>query len=183
MRENNIGHECAVLLPRLCDASSVVRLMFDEQGQPGQHIGDFAEKLLREQGDDIVARHIWENVVSPSSDDFVIGGFRAIPEIEFFREVFPSCAVISSAPQRLRYERYVRRDSRDYRTEKEFAMRDEQQFMLGLLRVADELSDVMIDNSYSPDHFKMQLARVLGLNGSEVRGVSFVPPRVSKGAK
>lgn len=162
------------------DASSIVKVMRDERGAT-ERIGKFASSLLEAEGSDIVARYIAENLVRDGSEPTVITGFRTIEEVEFFRETYQDVRVVSvSAPQRLRYERYVRRNTRDVRSFAQFQQTDEEQHLLGLLRVADELADVRVENVYSEEEYASQIAKVLGVRGAAARGVTHVERRLER---
>jgi len=156
---------------RFIDASSVVKLMREERNS-SEDIGKFATSLLGHEGPDIVARYIADNMIRDSAESVVVTGFRAIEEVELFRDTYPNVRVVSlDCPQRVRYERFINRNTRDARTFSEFQAIDEEQHRLGLLRVANELADVKVDNVFSEEDYSAQIVKVLGGASLEAPGV------------
>jgi dephospho-CoA kinase/inosine/xanthosine triphosphate pyrophosphatase family protein len=163
------------------DASSVVRTMREERNLKDEDIADFAHHLLEEEGPDVVARTISANFGdSSSSEGLVVTGFRTIEEIEFFREEHQEVQVISvEAPERVRYERYLRRATRGkLNTFDEFKRYDRRQHELGLLPVAAELANVRVSNIYDLETYYVQVARVLGEESAHVSGITRVASRL-----
>jgi dephospho-CoA kinase/inosine/xanthosine triphosphate pyrophosphatase family protein len=166
---------------QVVDASSVVRSLRDIREASEIDIADFAHDLLDRQGADVVAREISERFGEPTlSNGLIVTGFRAIEEIELFREKHENVKVISvEAPERLRYDRYVRRGTRrKMNTLIEFRAYDQRQHELGLLRVAAELADIRISNVYSIDSFYSQIGHVLGGDADSVPGITRVQARL-----
>lgn len=154
------------------DASSIVKLMKEDR-KSAEDIGKFATRLLHEEGPDVVARYIAHNMIRDASEPVIVTGFRAIEEVEFFRDNYPNVRVVSlNCPQRVRYQRFINRNSREARTFSMFQEMDEEQHRLGLLRVANELADVKVDNVYSEEDYAAQILKVLGSTGAEAPGVT-----------
>jgi inosine/xanthosine triphosphate pyrophosphatase family protein/dephospho-CoA kinase len=171
--------ECQVI-----DASSVVRAIRDERQQDDVPIGEFASELLEREGPDIVARYIERNFSSAEErKTLVVTGFRAIEEVEYFRDVYASVTVVSvEAPPRVRYERYIRRGSREaINSFTEFREHDAEQYSLGLLNVASELADTRIFNHLSREVYYQQIAVALGINSDDAMGIVRVGHHLSPG--
>lgn len=160
------------------DASSFVRRHRDS-ADASMSIGDFASEILDREGFDMVAREVvqlFRHIDSP----LVVTGLRTIEEVQHLRLVWPDLILVSlHAPQRLRYQRFVERASRENLTFVEFQQRDEQQEQLGLLPVADELADYIVDNVGTLDEFVMIARGIAGLPGGSMRGVTRVNARLS----
>lgn len=160
------------------DASSLVR----RRRVPSdleKNIGDFAAEVLDREGFDMVAREITQ-IYGRIDSSLVVTGLRTIEEIQHLRQVWPQLSLVSlHAPQRVRYQRFVERASRGELTFTEFQLRDEQQAELGLLPVADELADYVIDNVGTIDEFVSMARGVAGLPSGSMRGVIRVNARLS----
>jgi dephospho-CoA kinase/inosine/xanthosine triphosphate pyrophosphatase family protein len=164
------------------DASSIVRVLREERGEKDVPIGSFATRLLSNEGPDVVARHIWPKWVDERSREspLIITGFRAIEEVEFFRESTEDIRVISiETPPRIRYERYQSRAAREpINTFAAFEVHDAEQHSLGLLSVASALADLRIDNVYSLETYYAQVATALNIQRTEAPGVTTVRARL-----
>ena len=163
------------------DASSVVRIMREEREREKEDIADFAHELLETEGPDVVARYIASKFISrPIDSGIVISGFRAIEEVEFFRNEYSNVRVISvEAPPRMRYDRYLHRNTRiRLHTFDAFRRHDERQHSLGLLRVGPELADLRILNVYSERVYYEQIAHVVGESSKRVPGITRVASRL-----
>ncbi len=129
----------------------------------------------------MVAREITQ-LYGGGDSPLVVTGLRTIEEIQHLRQVWPQLDLVSlHAPQRVRYQRFVERASRGELTFTEFQERDVQQAELGLLPVADELADFIIDNVGTLDEFVSMARGVAGLPGGSTRGVVKVSARLSLG--
>lgn len=160
------------------DASSLIRRRLDDRSK-GQSIGDLAAEILDREGYDMVAREIVKRYESYSRP-LVVTGLRTIEEVEHLRRLWKqSCVVSLRTPQRVRYERFVKRGSRDDLTFSEFQARDLQQADLGLLPVADELADFILDNVGDIDEFLAQVRWLIDVPGGERRGIVKVGTRPS----
>lgn len=160
------------------DASSLVRRRRQAKDL-AKSIGDFASEILDREGFDMVAREI-QQLYGASDTPLVVTGLRAIEEIQHLRTIWPRLILVSlHAPQRVRYQRFVERASREELSFSEFQMRDAQQAELGLLPVADELADFIVDNTGSLDEFVAAARGIAGLPGGGMRGVTRVSSRLS----
>ena len=161
--------ECQVI-----DASAVVRSKREDTGQSDLEISEFARRLLSEEGTDVIARSIAHSFSAGTRDKaLIVTGFRAIEEIQFFRESFLNVKVISvEAPARLRYERYLRRGTRALlESYDRFREHDAEQRAFGLLGIAPLLANVHVRNVYSKEIFYRQAAQVFDLSQPDVPGV------------
>ena len=164
------------------DASSIVRVMREERQREKEDIADFAHGLLEREGADVVARYISSKFINRSDNvGTVISGFRAIEEVEFFREEYPNILVISiETPERVRYDRYLRRGTRTkLHTFDAFLKHDERQHSLGLLRVAADLADIRLANVHSELVYFQQIGHVLGQFSGNVPGLTRVTARMN----
>jgi len=169
--------ECQVI-----DASSVVRTIRDERQQDNVPIGKFATALLDSEGPDVVARHIVRDFSSSEPrKTLIVTGFRAIEEVEFFHESYTNATVVSiEAPPRVRYERYIRRGSREaINSFAEFYEHDAQQYAFGLLNVASELADIRVFNYSSREVYYGQISEVLGIEPNDAMGIVRVGHRLN----
>lgn len=160
------------------DASSLVRRR--RVGRDVEKkIGDFAAEVLDREGFDMVAREIAQ-IYGRTDSPLVVTGLRTIEEIQHLRLVWPELILVSlHAPQRVRYQRFVERASREELTFSEFQQKDDQQAELGLLPVADELADYIVDNVGTIGEFVAMARGVAGLPGGSMRGVVKVNARLS----
>lgn len=160
------------------DASSLVRRR-RASSDLDKKIGDFAAEILDREGFDMVAREITQ-LYGRSDSPLVVTGLRTIEEIQHLRQVWPQLILVSlHAPQRVRYMRFIERASRGELTFTEFQQTDEQQAELGLLPVADELADYIVDNVGTIGEFVSMARGVAGLPGGSMRGVVKVSTRLS----
>lgn len=160
------------------DASSFIRRRRSDQDSQTQ-IGDFADQVLEREGFDMVAREI-SRLFGSSDSPLVVTGLRTIEEIQHLRQVWPKLLLVSlHAPQRVRYQRFVERASREELTFAEFQRKDRQQADLGLLPVADELANYVIDNVASLEEFVAMARGIGGVQGGTMRGVTKISTRLS----
>lgn len=143
---------------QFCDASSLVKAEMTEAAPERSDIGDYSLELLADGGPDYIARQVSDTIVVDDDESYIITGFRMIEEVQLFRERYPEVVVIAlGAPRRTRYDRYLERGSRKPRSFDEFRQADEQQWSMGLFRVADLLADFRIRNVYSIERFFEQI--------------------------
>lgn len=167
----------SVMESRVIDASSIVRMILEDQESQGGDTGKLARELLEIEGYDVVARRIISLIGDEAASPIVIvTGFRAIQELETFRDTYRDVTVVAlESSQRVRYERYLRRGTRGtLDTFEDFRRHDAAQFELGLLRVAAELADIKIANHRSLEDYLDQVDCVLGVTSLRVPGVSRV---------
>lgn len=162
----------------LVDASSIVRRHRTE-ADIERPIGDFAAEILAREGFDMVGREVTDRFAHVGKS-LVVTGLRTIEEVEHIREIWPRTRLVSlRTPQRVRYQRYVERASREDLTFTEFRERDEQQASFGLLPVADDLADVVVDNVGSFDEYIGQVRAIIGVGQPVTRGITRVRSRIS----
>ena len=151
-----------------------------------------AKELLRHRGPDCVARSIVKRYYGRLDGGVVITGFRAIEEVVYFRNRYPSCVVMYiNAGDRVRFSRHLERGRwGGIRTRDEFEAHDREQWSLGLLArardivdVPRDIADVEVENEFGLAEYFGQIDGVLerlGASGgsgvvreeiSEVRGV------------
>jgi len=160
------------------DASSLIRNRVEGEVTP-RSMGNLAAEILDREGYDMVARDIVK-LYESYSRPLIVTGLRTIEEVEHLRRVWRQSVVVSlRTPQRVRYERFVKRGSRGELTYSEFQERDLQQADLGLLPVVDELADYIIDNVGDLDEFIAQVRWLIDVPGGERRGIVKVEARLS----
>ena len=157
-----------------------------------------ARDLLERRGADCVARRIAYEYQDKLESGVVITGFRAIEEVVYFRNRYPSCLVIYiDAGDRVRFSRHLERGRLDQiRTLEDFMTHDQEQWSLGLLarapHIADvprDIADVEIENEFNLEDYFGQIDALVdgvGVSGgvgvvrgefSELPGVSRVSRR------
>ncbi len=143
------------------EASNVVR-SFRTAADAAPSSFEFAERLLRKEGYDVVAKRLIEMYRLTSSSAFVITGFRTIEELETIRARCPHVRVVLvEAAPRIRYARQIERERIPRQTFSEFLQADAEQWSLGLLRVAEDFADVRIINEGTLDQYRRQVLAVL----------------------
>lgn len=131
----------------------------------------YAQRALREQGADLVARRAMSMFKMDQGGDFVITGFRTIEEVLYLREHCPQLEIVLvEASERTRYARDRARGRDDPASLSEFRAKDQNQWAFGLLRVAEEFCDYRIENEGSQEDYRLQVEAVLA--GIDVRGVT-----------
>lgn len=124
---------------------------------------EFAQRVLAEQGPDIVARRLAKMYRITNASDVIITGFRTIEELEHMRRVHSNVRIVHvTAAPRTRYARSVRRGRDVAATYGEFQAVDRAQWGFGLLRVAEAFADVRINNEGTLADFDTQVRSVLG---------------------
>jgi dephospho-CoA kinase/inosine/xanthosine triphosphate pyrophosphatase family protein len=162
---------------RWVEASDIVRMLIDERyGREYTHDASmFAERLLQEEGADVVARKVVSLLPGVNGEPLVITGFRTIEELELIRREIPDIkVVVLEASERTRYERYIRRSRVNHSgTLPEFKEHDSSQYKYGLLRVAEDFADIRVVNEGAIEDYRQQIYSVIfGSNISNVAGVS-----------
>lgn len=118
--------------------------------------------LLASRGYDIVARRVVDRLGESASRIAVITGLRTPEEISYLARAVESLVVVYvSTDTRIRYERHLKR-KRDpsLDTYKDFTHRDELQREFGLLRIASDAADVVIQNDGSLAEFSERVAQL-----------------------
>lgn len=123
-----------------------------------------ALKFLKKAGMDIVMQQILKILRTDGRSLPLITGLRTCEELLTLRKHVPNLVLVCiDADQKVRYERHIRRarDS-DIRTFANFRKYDEDQSAFGLLRVAKEVSDVVIENNDSMREYHRRIDEVIG---------------------
>jgi dephospho-CoA kinase/inosine/xanthosine triphosphate pyrophosphatase family protein len=120
---------------------------------PVVNIGDFAEQALRDQPE-IVAEQVLQNIRQNKSVPVIVTGFRALAEIEWFRDhytgKYPVEVVYVTADQEIRYERSLNRQREGEAESREaFLRRDAQQAAMGLAELESCFVSNRIENNGS----------------------------------
>jgi dephospho-CoA kinase len=133
------------------EASSVVRLLVRRGATSSGEALESAQSLLQERGPDVVAREILDLYEPAMNEGPVITGFRTIEELLRICGAMPDTRVVwVEASERTRFARNLERGRYpDADTIEAFRQLDEGQMSLGLLRVAEDLVDVIIINEDS----------------------------------
>lgn len=163
------------------EASSVLRMFrsgYDIQTGNGL---DFAKSVLDAYGYDAVARKIVTLYSNDLAEGLVITGFRTIEELETIKASFRDAKVLLiEATDRARFQRHLARGRIDaIRTLTSFREHDSKQWILGLLRVAEEFADIKINNDGTLEDYFQRVDSLLAGDGEKsIPGVStHVNPR------
>jgi inosine/xanthosine triphosphate pyrophosphatase family protein/dephospho-CoA kinase len=145
------------------EASSIVRMIHRDTGSDGGSTFEFAQKLLQDNGPDIVALKILQIYSSLFDKGVVITGFRTVEELELIKSHLPHAKVLYiEASERTRFQRLLQRGrSPECRTIEDFHRIDEQQMFFGLLRVAEDFSDLRVVNEGTLEQFHMQIDSIV----------------------
>jgi inosine/xanthosine triphosphate pyrophosphatase family protein/dephospho-CoA kinase len=156
----------------IIEASDIVRshmTIIDE----GMSAFDFAKKLLDVNGYDFIASEILREYDLDSNSKFIITGFRTIQELEAIKRRCPRIKVVLiEATSRNRYSRYINRGREKNLSYEEFIKHDEQQWQLGLLRIAETVCDIKINNDDSLDAYRNAVKGILAKAGEDRDRVS-----------
>ena len=167
------------------EASSVLRSLADGYANPNSGAFELAQAVLESRGYDAVARRIVQDILSDWDKDVVVSGFRTFEELEVIKAKWPNAKVVLvEATERTRFERHVkRRRNSDAGDRRAFREVDKQQWVFGLLRVAEEFADVRIRNEGTLPEYRAQVDFVLaGTDAERPPGVSTqVNPRHRRG--
>lgn len=124
-----------------------------------KNIGDFATKIRKEMGMDAAASLCIPYVKTINSNIIFIDGIRSYEETELFKKTFTDNFVLLTihAPQKLRYERIMKRDqARDTKTWEDFILRDERELSWGLGK-SIALADHVIVNDNTLENLHNQI--------------------------
>ena len=176
----------------------------EEAGARATGAFERAKNLLERRGADCVARRIACKYHDRLESGVVVTGFRAIEEVMYFRNRYPSCAVVYiDAGDRVRFSRHLERGRLDdVRTLRDFRMHDQEQWRLGLLArardvvdVPRDIADIEIENELGLEDYYGQIDSVVdglsvaaggGVGSGEfgvVRGVSRVNGGLVRGRR
>lgn len=148
---------------RFFEASAILRMLRPKSSKDEkQGEQEFAKQLLTEFGPDAVARKLLDLVDASSVEKLAISGFRTIEELECMRSHFPEARVVFvDASERTRYERRLKRGRADEVLSFEgFNSLDHGQWSFGLLRVAEELADIRIENEGTLEDYETRIAAI-----------------------
>jgi hypothetical protein len=98
--------------------------------------------------------------LDPSDDAVkIVTGLRTIEELDLLYRGSRSIIVVNvQADARVRFERHIRRSrDKEIMTFDDFLRNDEEQRTFGLLRVADEISDIRINNDGSMQDYHARI--------------------------
>ena len=153
------------------DASQVMRTFRDEFDPSEENDFEFAARLLREKGSDVVARRVLDYY--SESDRLVISGFRAIEELLYVRsKIEDTKIVLIDASERTRFERLLKRPRGESPTNiEDLRETDSRQYSLGLLRVAEDFADRQIENEGTLEEYSRQVEALLDDDTRRARGV------------
>lgn len=143
------------------EASRMFQRILDDEGLNGTNVDPL--KFLREKGMDLVAKKILEILRTDGRTLSLVTGLRTMEELLTLRShVSDIVLVCVDADQKVRYERHIRRarDS-EIRTFAEFRKYDEEQSAFGLLRVAKDVADVIIENNDTMGNYHRKIDRVI----------------------
>ena len=155
------------------EASAVLRMIRREQSEEDGDAFAFAHAFLSQNGPDIIARKIVQVYAGKFDKGVVITGFRTIEELEYIRDLYPWAKVILvDASERTRFQRQlVRGRTPDCATMDDFRKVDDQQFLFGLLRVAEYLADVRVENEGTIADYHQQIDAVFAGTDALVSGI------------
>jgi dephospho-CoA kinase/inosine/xanthosine triphosphate pyrophosphatase family protein len=159
---------------RFIEASSVMRLIAEENGINAPTPLYLAKEVFDSKGPDIIARYIVGMYEKDLSNGTIISGFRLIEEVKYIRGQFPNCKVVFiDASERTRFERHLRRGRiENIRTLEDFREHDKQQLLFGLLPIAHNLADIKIENEGTIEYYHAQIDALLEGAYGNFSGVS-----------
>lgn len=157
---------------KVIEASNIVR-SFARRQDEGLSALEFATRLLKEKGPDIVAQKAIDMFRLRESGDIIITGFRTIEELEAIRRVRPEAKIVLlEASERIRYSRYRQRGRGPVIEYEDFLKYDKNQWAFGLLRVAEDFADIRIVNEGTLLDYENQVSAVLKGTSQYIHGLS-----------
>jgi hypothetical protein len=129
------------------EASMLLRNLAAEDGVTIDTSAD-ALVYLQDKGWDIVAESAAAYVAREGAQLNVVTGLRTVEELLLLRRNFPQAKIVLiEADLRTRFERHIKRAREgDARSFQEFQLLDEEQARFGAMRVAHEISDIVMRN-------------------------------------
>lgn len=125
-----------------------------------EHVLRTSIKLREEQGQDVIARRVYEEM-DKGSNVVVVDGVRSLHEVEFFKSKGEVVVVAIHAPPRVRFERLLARNRPDDpKSWSEFKRRDEIELSLGVGSVI-ALADYVLINDSSVERAREEARRTL----------------------
>ena len=166
------GHQ----LFQFIEASNIARMLANEFGLDAPNPLYLAVYFLNKKGPDIIARQIVQMYADSLESNSIVTGFRTIEEIQLIRDQYPNCKVVYiDASSRTRFERHLKRGRLgSINTFQKFEEHDRRQWEFGLLPVAKNLSDIVIENEGTIETYYGQVRALLSGNFREVLGISQV---------
>jgi inosine/xanthosine triphosphate pyrophosphatase family protein/dephospho-CoA kinase len=144
------------------EASTILRRLAADHNAP---LGNARDALifLEKQGWDIVARDVVEILRRSEARLNLITGLRTVQELLYIAREFPHIRILLvEADVKTRYERHLRRArDRGVETLDEFQLQDEEQANFGVMRVKDDVADLVIRNDGSLQQFHARIDAVM----------------------
>ncbi|WP_315798144.1 non-canonical purine NTP pyrophosphatase [Bradyrhizobium sp. SZCCHNRI3043] len=139
---------------RVYEASTVLRGIGQESGAIPSDSNE-ALAFLSEMGWDIVARKIAEYIEKDDSRLSVVTGLRTPEELLLLKRRFPAARIVLiDADSRIRFERHIRRArDGDFSTSKAFLNEDENQKKFGIMRIANDIAEIVITNDSGREQY------------------------------
>jgi inosine/xanthosine triphosphate pyrophosphatase family protein/dephospho-CoA kinase len=164
------------------EASDIMRMLAQNSGISGSSSYQKARELLTLQGPDIIARQIVAMFGSQLDEATIITGYRTIEEIKYTKTKLPGCKIVFiEASERTRFERHLARGRlEDIKTLSDFRVHDQQQWNFGLLGVAKDLADIVVENEGSLKEFYEQIDALLAGTYEKVSAMSETTSRAKR---
>lgn len=161
--KTTLGDRASELDFLVLEASSVMRSLAADTGATSGSPFEMAARLLRERGQDVVARRVLQLIEQEQERNIIITGFRTIEEIEFLKAALPeTVVVVVEASERTRFQRHLERGRTEGVTSiDDFRKLDSEQGLFGLLRVAEDFADIKIINEGTKDQYLRQVEGVI----------------------
>ena len=144
----------------------VVRDYVQSLGYPLENeiVGKIAGDERSKHGVDIWAKRTVERIKKMGGDKIVVDGIRCEEEVEIYKKNLKNVVLVGIfAPQRIRYERILkRRRSDDVKNWKEFVEREERELNWGLGKVFAR-ADYMILNTGTLEEYHKQVEELLNM--------------------
>ena len=152
------------------EASSVLQILQGSERPPNSRPGYFqAITTLSLHGWDIIARRAVDLYKRFIESGFCITGLRTVEELNYLVHAFPDLIVVHiEAPERTRFERYMRRDRvGDDASLTRFREREQEHASFGLIGIADHCATIRVTNNSTLSELDA-LANLLAQNGSAI---------------
>ena len=162
------------------EASEILKALSGNNLTPNSPFGYLqAMKTLGSRGWDIVARQAIASLRYFIESGICITGLRTVEELNFLVHTFSDLVVVHiAAPERTRFERYVRRRrAGDDLSFERFRERAREHASFGLLSVADHCATIRVTNNSTLSDLEA-LAERLAETGSGIAGTSVTRRRV-----
>ena len=164
-----IGHKCAgkttassyikqTFGGKFFEASAMLRRLAEDCEEEIDCSAD-AQSFLTNNGQDVVARHIVNEIDQDDREAVIVSGLRTIEEVYCItREFLNTKIVLIKTDRRIRFERHLNR-GRDLhiKTERDFRNLDQDQLEFGVLTAAEEIADSIIINEGTLHSFQEKI--------------------------